>query len=321
MEVNVEISNLFKRFNGSLVVTVTGPTRTGKSLFITNVLKTFVLPNVEETENVEINFPVSESGREISTKKTTIIPLEKIRINIGTGSKYMQFIDCIGYKAHGVKGFHTKTGPLKLQLEGYKNPIHFKEAISIQTREIAKNISDVTIIVTTDGTIDCLPSYAFIDAEMNIVEDLDLQRPKVMILNSTIPEAENTITLAKSLEMKYKLPVIPLSIAEITEENVQSIFNKLYEELPLFEVNVNISEWIIKLETDHFLRNKIEGAVRSIMKDLTNIGKIDSCLEKFKDYDFIQGVTLTEFDSVTGILNINLLESEEIRTKFANFVK
>jgi stage IV sporulation protein A len=310
-----EVSQLIKRLNGSLVVAVTGPTKTGKSLFILKVLETFVIPRLEK--KVEVELPISESGRTITTMQTGLFPLDKVKINIEEVACEIQFIDCIGYKAHGVKGLHDENGPIKLNLEGYANPLHYKHAISLQTREVVSNIANVTIVVTTDGSIDDLPSYAFIDAENELLNDIETARPKVMIMNSTKPRSEETIELAKSLGEKYKIPVIPMSVAELTEDQVISVFKVIYNELPVLEVNVNLPEWFTQLEESHFFKGQVENAVRNTMKKLTSIGKIKYIIEEFKQYDFIEDAIINALDGVNGFIEIELIVTEEVIEKFS----
>jgi stage IV sporulation protein A len=309
-----EVSQLIKRLNGSLVVAVTGPTKTGKSLFILKVLETFVIPRLEK--KIEVELPISESGRTITTMQTCLFPLEKVNINIEEDSFEIQFIDCIGYKAHGVRGFHNENGPVKLKLEGYDKHLHYKHAISLQTREIVSNIANVTIVVTTDGTIDDLPSYAFIDAENELLNDIEITRPKVMIMNSTKPRSEETIELARSLEEKYKIPVIPMSVAELTEDQVISIFKIMYNELPVLEVNINLPEWFTQLEEGHFFRVQVENVVRETMKKFSSIGKIPYIIEEFKQYDFIEDAIINTIDGVNGFIEIELIGTEEVIEKF-----
>jgi stage IV sporulation protein A len=304
-----EVLKLIKRLNGSLVVAVTGPTKTGKSLFVSKVLEAFVIPRLEKV--TEIEMPISESGRTISTMQTCLFPLDKVKIKIEGEVCEIQFIDCIGYKAHGVQGFHNENGPVSLTLEGYEKPIHYKHAISLQTREVVTNIANITIIVTTDGTIDQLPPYAFIDAENELLKDIAIVRPKVMIMNSTKPRSEETIELARSLEEKYKIPVIPMSIIALTDEQVISLLKVIYSELPIIEVNVNLPDWITELDEGHYLRVQMESAVRNTMRDLTSIGKLEYIIEKFKQYHFIKDAIISKIDGVNGFVEIELIDTKE----------
>ena len=56
-----------------------------------------------------------------------------------------------------------------------------------------------------------------------------------------LPETER---LAENLKENYEVPVMPISIENMTEREIYNILKEALYEFPVLEVKVNMPEWI-----------------------------------------------------------------------------
>ncbi len=60
--------------------------------------------------------------------------------------------------------------------------------------------------------------------------------------------------LKKSMEEKYDVPVQIMDVMNMKEEDVTNVFQRILKEFPIKEINIDIPEWIEKLELSHWLK-------------------------------------------------------------------
>ena len=75
---NIDIyKDISKRTNGSIMLGVVGPVRTGKSTFIKRFMELLVIPNIEDVyarERAKDELPQSGSGKTIMTSEPKFVP-------------------------------------------------------------------------------------------------------------------------------------------------------------------------------------------------------------------------------------------------------
>ena len=73
-------------------------------------------------------------------------------------------------------------------------------------------------MITTDGTIGEFSRKDYIEAEEKIALELSsINKPYIIILNTTKPTAKETEKLTEELKLKYKLPVLPIDVLNMNE--------------------------------------------------------------------------------------------------------
>lgn len=158
----------------------------------------------------------------------------------------------------------------------YDHPIPFEEAAEIGTKKVITDHSTMGILITTDGTITDLPREAYVSAEERVVSELqELNKPFIVVLNSTQPYEEETIALAEELEEKYEVPVMPIDVANLDEEGIMNILEEILFEFPVSEVNIGLPRWIEELDCEHWLRAKFEDAVHNAISEVKRLRDID----------------------------------------------
>ena len=106
---NLDIyKDISKRTNGSIMLGVVGPVRTGKSTFIKRFMELLVIPNIEDVyarERARDELPQSGSGRTIMTSEPKFVPEDAVEISLGEDIHFsVRLVDCVGYMVNGAAG-------------------------------------------------------------------------------------------------------------------------------------------------------------------------------------------------------------------------
>ncbi|MBE6562336.1 MAG: stage IV sporulation protein A [Ruminococcaceae bacterium] len=270
--------DIAKRTNGDIYVGVVGPVRCGKSTFIKKFMDTLVIPNItdeNERKRATDELPQSAGGRTIMTTEPKFIPENSVRVDIGNAHLNVKMVDCVGYMAKGAEGNMEDGHARMVSTPWDAEPVPFEEAAEKGTRKVISEHSTVAVLVTCDGTFGDLPRDSFIPAEERIVNELTgLSKPFVIILNSAVPEDEKSLSLAMSLEEKYKAPVALVNCTELDRADIEQIINMLTFEFPLRELTFEMPDWTGTLPEDHWLRGALLTTVKSVAESTSKLSEV-----------------------------------------------
>ncbi len=85
----------------------------------------------------------------------------------------------------------------------------------------------------------------------------------------------------------------------------------LYE-FPVKEVNVNLPNWVMVLDEDHWLRQQFQDSVQETIQDIRRIRDIDRVVANFSTYDFVSYAGLSHMDMGHGVAVIDLSAPDEL---------
>lgn len=311
------LKDIAERTGGDIYLGVVGAVRTGKSTFIKRFMEQVVLPNIadeHERNRATDELPHSGAGRTITTVEPKFVPNQAVNIQVDEGLDVnVRLVDCVGYVIEGAKGYEDESGPRMINTPWFEEPIPFQEAAEVGTKKVIQKHSTLGIMITTDGSIADLPREAYIEAEERIVDELkEVGKPFILLINSTRPFSESTQELRSELAEKYDIPVVALSVATMTEEDILGVLREVLYEFPVHEVNVNLPSWVMVLEEDHWLRSDFEKAVRETVKDIKRLRDVDRVVSQFTEYDFIAKSSLSDMDMGQGIAEIDLYAPDEL---------
>ncbi|MBC9783192.1 stage IV sporulation protein A [Heliobacterium chlorum] len=303
------------RTGGDIYIGVVGPVRTGKSTFIKRFMELLVLPNIKnihDKERARDELPQSGAGRTIMTTEPKFIPNEAVEIGVKNGVKMrVRMVDCVGYSVEGALGYEEEDGARMVMTPWSETEMPFQDAAEMGTRKVIADHSTIGLVITTDGSITDLPRDGYVEAEERVVDELkELRKPFVVVLNSLRPHSRETAELAYNLEGLYQVPVLPLNVTELSQDDVLKILEEALYEFPVTEVNINLPLWIEELDNKHPLRQKYEGAVRDTISQVKRLRDIDLAVETLADYDFIEDVYLQEMNLGTGVAAIEMTAPE-----------
>ncbi len=303
--------DIAERTGGDLYLGVVGGVRTGKSTFIRRFMELMVLPNmknVHDRERTKDELPQGAAGRTVMTTEPKFIPNEAVEIQITPNLNVkIRMVDCVGYRVEGALGYDEDEGPRMVSTPWFEEPIPFQEAAEVGTRKVISEHSTMGLVMTTDGSITEIARESYIDAEERVIDEMkDINRPFLVLLNSTEADGEEAQQLAAELSEKYDVPVLPLDCARMTQADILNILEKLLYEFPVNEVNISLPPWVEELEFKHWLRQKFEESVRETVKNVRRLRDVNGAVDSLAEYEFVDQVSLRSLDMGTGSASIGI---------------
>ena len=271
------------RTGGDIYIGVVGPVRTGKSTFISRFMDKMVLPKITGKNKKLIaqdEMPQSAEGRTVMTTEPKFVPSEGVSIGLSSGAVCrIRLIDCVGYPVEGAVGTMEGDAPRMVKTPWSEEAMSFEQAGKFGTEKVIKEHSTIGVVVTSDGSITEIERDNYLPAEEEVIEELKaINKPFIVLLNSKNPKSKESEKLRQSLEKKYGVTVVCLSVAEADEDEFKEILQRVLFEFPLRRCTVNIPEWMQALPYD----SKI---ISSITQGLLEASK-NTC--KMKDVFYIE---------------------------------
>ncbi len=310
MEKNEIMKSISTRTGGDIYLGVVGAVRTGKSTFIKKVIETLVVPNIEdeyEKKRALDEIPQSAQGKTIMTTEPKFVPSQAATIHIDEVEAKIRLVDCVGYVIPNAKGYEDENGPRMVKTPWYDEQIPFVEAAEIGTEKVIKDHSTIGIVVTTDGSIGELTRNDYVEAEERVVSELkEMGKPFIVILNSTHPMLPETERLSEKLTETYEVPVLPISVENMTERDIYNILREALYEFPVAEVNINMPEWIGCLSKEHWLKKIYVEKIRESVIDIDKLKDVDKIITPFQDCEYIKRAYLSDVNTETGVITLTL---------------
>lgn len=289
----------------------------GKSTFIKNFMDLLVIPNIDneyKKERARDELPQSAGGRTIMTTEPKFIPNEAVEITIGDNLKFKtRLVDCVGYLVNNAIGYLEDDMPRMVKTPWYEEEIPFEEAAEIGTRKVIAEHSTIGILVTTDGSITDIPREDYINAEERVVKELkELNKPFVIVLNSDDPFSDYTKALAKKLEEKYGVSVLPTDCARLDIEDIDDIFSKILYEFPIETINIDFPRWVDGLPDDHWLKVELYDEIEKAFDNIRILKQVDSSIDQLQNTKVITRTSLTEVRLGEGSVRVSIELVDEL---------
>ena len=216
-----------------------------------------------------------------------------------------------GYLVGNALGYLEDDVPRMVKTPWSDNEIPFEEAAEIGTKKVINEHSTIGILVTTDGSFSEIPREDYIDAEERCVNELKaLNKPFVIVLNSSAPNSDYTLSLAQKLQDKYSVSVIPTDCSSLNLNDINEIFNEILYEFPIERMNINFPRWVDGLPCDHWLKKELLSEIKDAFSNVKLLKQIDSGISKIQKTEIIDKTIVDEILLGTGNVNItiNLME-------------
>ena len=327
---NIDIyKDISSRTNGDIYIGVVGPVRTGKSTFIKKFMENFVIPNIEDEykkDRAQDELPQSAAGKTIMTTEPKFVPNESVEINLdGNVKMKTRLVDCVGYLVDSAVGHMENDMPRMVRTPWSQEDMPFSKAAEIGTHKVIQDHSTIGLVITTDGSITDIERSDYIPAESRVINELkSLDKPFVVILNSTHPEDEDTRHLADELSQKYNTSVLPLDIANLSQNDLTNIFERVLDEFPVTEIGFRLPEWFSILDFEHWLKQDVINIVKNSFSKDYSLREINGLLEKIKnETDLFESISvdsaMLENGSIKIKMNINPAMFYKVLSEMSNF--
>ena len=281
------------RTGGDIYIGVVGPVRSGKSTFIKRFMEELVLPgigNAAARGQARDELSQSAAGRNILTTEPKFIPESAVPLQLeGGGECRVRLIDCVGYMVEGAMGHEENEKPRMVKSPWFEEEIPFDQAAETGTQKVIYEHSTIGIVVTTDGTVSDIPRESYAKTEQRVIGELEsLGKPFIILLNSTRPDAPETLQLAAGMERDYGRSVLPVSCVDLDAAQLGRILETVLYEFPVKELDFALPRWVTMLDSGHWLQSAVYDAALKFAEKIT----------RMKDLQGTEGAEALECDAV-----------------------
>lgn len=309
--------DIAKRTQGDIYIGVVGPVRTGKSTFIRKFMENLVLPNIEnefKRERTQDEIPQSGSGKTIMTVEPKFVPADGVEIKIkDTVSLKVRMVDCVGYIVDGALG-HEEEGKQRLVSTPWsQEAMTFEKAAEIGTKKVIRDHSTLGIVVLTDGSVTGIDRKNYLSAEERVINELkSLNKPFAVVLNTLDPYSESTELLRSELEEKYDVPIVPLNVLAMDEEDIENVMETVLYDFPLNEIRINLPKWVEGLERNHWIKNNIIFTLKQSIAEIGKLRDVDSIVKGFSELEFLEDIEVENVELGEGVISIDLTAKQDL---------
>ncbi len=281
-------------------------------------MEKMVIPKIENAykkQRAKDELPQSSSGKAIHTTEPKFVPNEAVEVSLENDTKFkVRMVDCVGYIVNGALGYmEEEDKPKMVTTPWYDYEIPFEEAAEIGTKKVINEHSTIGLLITTDGSITDIDRESYVEVEERVVEELkSINKPFIIVLNSSHPYEPETIELRKSLEEKYDVPVQTMDILNMKEEDMTNVFQRVLKEFPIKEVNIDMPAWIEELKPEHWLKADFINVVKNMAKEIYKVRDIKKSMENLYEFEFLDNSTLNEMNMGEGTARIALKPKEDL---------
>ena len=311
---NLYTQNLYrdmqKRTGGEIYIGVVGPVRTGKSTFIKRFMDVAVLPHMTEEAGktrAQDELPQSAGGKTITTTEPKFIPQEAAVLKLGGDvSVKVRLVDCVGFMVDGAAG-HMEDGAERLvKTPWYETEIPFTQAAEIGTRKVIADHSTIGIVVTCDGSFGELPRESYLAAEEKTIQELKkLHKPFLVLINSEKPYGQEAQRAAESIREKYGAAAMPVNCAQLKEDDIRRIMEKVLYEFPVTMVEFYMPKWVEMLPASHRMKADMISRIRELMSGIDVIRDVVEHPVSLQG-DYIRRCMVESIDMADGCVRVVL---------------
>lgn len=292
------------RTGGEIYLGVVGPVRTGKSTFIKRFMELLVLPGMEtEEERIRARdeLPQSAGGKTITTTEPKFIPQKAADIHLSEDIRVkVRLIDCVGFMVDGATGHMEEDRERMVKTPWFSEAIPFTKAAQIGTQKVISDHSTLGLVVTTDGTIGELDRKQYLAAEEHTITELKkLQKPFLVLVNSSRPYGEEARQTAEEIREKYGATALVMNCMQMKIEDIYQCMREVLQEFPVSSMEFFVPKWVESLSNTHPLKADIIEHIRSYME---KIKKMKDILKEEPDMvsNFVTRCTCGEISMATG---------------------
>lgn len=270
-----------------------------------------MLPNIVDEytkERAKDEMPQSGTGKTVTTTEPKFVPGEAVAVTFNNNVKAkLRLIDCVGYMIPGAIGNMEGEVPRLVSTPWNTEPIPFAEAAEIGTKKVINDHSTIGVLVTTDGSITDINRDNYIMAEERVVRELkEINKPFVIILNTTHPKNENTVALSHQLKEKYDAPVLVVDCMNLQTEDIEDVLENVLYEFPIREINVDLPKWFDGLSYDYSMKRDLINILRDDFEDCYKLSDFNVENIFSEENDYVEDYYVKDIELGTGTINLKI---------------
>ncbi len=317
MDKNKILKSLDKKSNGEIYLGVVGAVRTGKSTFIKKCIETLILPYLDnelDKKRCMDEIPQTASGKQIMTIEPKFVPSTSTTVNINGLKTNIKLVDCVGYITPESQGYMDEIGnPRMVKTPWFTEELPFMEAAEIGTSKVIKDHATIGIVITTDGSILDMSRSNYVNAEEKVINELkSINKPFIVILNTKYPSSNETLNLLNGMKEKYNVPIIPVSVLDMNEDDIVNILKEALYEFPVDHIEFKIPDWIGVLNSTNPIKSEFISKMKDSVCNIDKLRDIENIKINIEDDSNISSSYISDLDTDNSEVTITLEAKEEL---------
>ena len=212
-----------------------------------------------------------------------------------------------GYLIPNSIGYMEDDKPRMVKTPWSDAEMPFEKAAEIGTKKVIEEHSTIGILITTDGSFTEIPREDYIASEERVVSELKaINKPFVILLNSSHPENSDTVHLAANLSEKYESTVMPINCAELDIQDITNIFSKILYEFPVSQVNFSFPKWINGLDYNHPVKQELFKDIEGAFNNITLLKEASKCSDSINQTNIITKTSIDNIELGSGKINVTI---------------
>lgn len=303
------LKDLGSRNNGDVYLGIVGPVRVGKSTFIRRFMEMCVLEHIDEDERKRTidELPTTGDGKTITTIEPKFVPSNAVTLSIDDIKINVRLIDCVGYIIESSTGYLEDGKMRMVQTPWFSDPIPFDDAAKIGTQKVIKDHSTLGIVILSDGTINDFSVIDYNDAEKRVMTEMsNLEKPYVIVLNSTMPNGEKAKARKEELMNLYGVPVISVNVKNMTKDECSTILKEALYQFPVTGIDLSLPSWVSSLDDSHYIKQSLKNTIQVAMDEVKIVLDVDNILLVIKENEYVKNCSITNVDTGSGLCTVQL---------------
>lgn len=317
------LKDIGKRCNGDIYLGVVGPVRVGKSSFIKRFMEMAVIPYIDDPDaklRATDELPQSGEGKMIMTVEPKFVPNQAARIFVEESlGVNVRLVDCVGYVIEGAKGYKDDQGIRYVKTPWFLEAIPFDEAARVGTQKVIQDHSTIGIVMTCDGTICEIEAKEYVQATDDIIRELkEIGKPFVIVVNSQNPRGAICQQLVDTLHLQHDVPVIPLKVNDMSENDITQLLREALFEFPINEVQIQVPRWIALMDSSHWLKQTLDESLEQSLQEITRFKDVEKIAACMSGFDFIDKAYLSSIDTSSSSACLRIKERKGLYNEILN---
>ncbi|NLB82244.1 MAG: stage IV sporulation protein A, partial [Clostridiaceae bacterium] len=270
-----------------------------------------VIPNIDnefKKERAIDELPQSAHGRTIMTTEPKFVPNEAVEIKISENVNLnVRMIDCVGYTVKGAMGYIEDDAPRMVNTPWFEHEVPLEQAAEIGTKKVITEHSTIGIVITTDGSITEIEREEYVEAENRVINELkEINKPFVVLLNTTNPQSDNALKIKCEIEEKHGVAVMPVNCAQLSQQDINGIIERALYEFSLTEMTITMPAWMKSLDDNHYVKKTVFEVVKKSVKGISKIREAKDLIDEIERSDYVKKVEIEEILLGKGSISLNV---------------
>ncbi len=138
----------------------------------------------------------------------------------------------------------------------------------------------------TDGSVTGIDRKSYVEPEERVIQELKILKTICSGFKYVKSKSEETSMLRSELEEKYEVPVLPMNVVEMEEEDIEEVMEAVLYDFPLTEIRINLPKWVEGLERNHWIKSSIITTLKQSIIDIGKIRDIEGIIQGFSELEF-----------------------------------